>query len=172
MQRRIHTGGSGSSPTSAGYLKLTLSSKASSGKASDEGTTLAMQIPGDTQPRTPVLICDRNRRHRMGQFCQWRIERHFIAAEVILLAQRAGLYRDELAGAQQREPVLLLADLEFDGRRNHRPQPTDPLLVPSASIQRERLLRVLQYCERGYSVTARLKSNSPPAPAGGEFLCR
>src|SRR5207245_1717798 len=89
MQRRIHTGGSGSSPTSAGYLKLTLSSKASSGKASDEGTTLAMQIPGDTQPRTPVLICDRNRRHRMGQFCQWRIERHFIAAEVILLAQRA-----------------------------------------------------------------------------------
>jgi len=33
------------------------------GKAPDEGTTLAMQIPGNAQPGTAVLVGDRNRRH-------------------------------------------------------------------------------------------------------------
>jgi hypothetical protein len=55
----------------------------------------------------------------MRQLGQWRIERDFVTAEVILVIDATGLHHGELPGAQPRHTMLLVVDHQLHRRGNH-----------------------------------------------------
>src|SRR5437868_7540360 len=87
----------------------------SSCESTHKCTALAVQVPGNAEPRAAIGICQRHRRHRMRHLREWWIERNFVSAKMIFVADGAGLHGDELPGAQHGGTVVLSADHQFHG---------------------------------------------------------
>ena len=69
-----------------------------------------MRIPRLAKARPAVRVGDGDGRHGVRDLGQWRIERDFIAAHVIVVAEGAGLYGGELSGAEQGHAMPLVID--------------------------------------------------------------
>src|SRR5579864_6185796 len=80
-----------------------------------EGATPSVRIPRFAESRSAIRIGYRDRRHGVRDRGEWRIERDFVPAHMIFVAQGPGLYRSELAGAQQGDSVALVVDNHFHG---------------------------------------------------------
>src|SRR5437588_12849749 len=90
----------------------------SAGESSYEGAPLAVNSPGYAEIRAVVLIELGHSRHRMIHLRKRLVINIFVAAQMILFANRAGLNSCQVAGLDDRLAVvpIVAADLHFNGR--------------------------------------------------------
>jgi len=79
----------------------------------------SVRLPIDVKARAAIGISEGYRRHGVRQLGEWRIEGCFVAAEVIFVIDRAGLYGCELSGSEQGYSMMLRTHHEFHGRGNY-----------------------------------------------------
>ena len=80
-----------------------------------ESAAPSVRLPIYIEPWPAIGISEGNRRPRVGQFGQWRIESHLVTTDMVFVIDGAGLHRSELSGAQQRNSVPLGIHYEFHG---------------------------------------------------------
>ena len=86
---------------------------------SDKSAALAVKVPRHVRARTGIRVGQRHSWHGVRSFSQGRIEGHFIAAKMILIADAARLDRSELAGPQHGCSVLFGVYHQLHLRGNH-----------------------------------------------------
>ena len=73
-------------------------------EGSHESAASAVRFPIRIQPRPAIGICQRHRRHGMGERCKRRVEGYLVTANMILAVNRPRLNRGKLPRPQQRHP--------------------------------------------------------------------
>ena len=77
-----------------------------------------MQVPRGVEAGPAIGVSECDGWHRMDHFCKRRIEGDFVSAQVILVADAAGLDNGKISGSERRGAMMFLADDQLHGSRD------------------------------------------------------